>query len=69
VTPGAKGRPNYHIRLEVEMLTTLMIVLAALWLLGVTTSYTMGGLIHVLLVAAVVMLLLKMFRDRRPASG
>jgi multisubunit Na+/H+ antiporter MnhE subunit len=46
-----------------------MIVLAALWLLGVTTSYTMGGLIHVLLVAAVIMLLLKMFRDRRPASG
>jgi len=51
------------------MLTTLMIVLIVLWLLGVATSYTLGGFIHVLLVAAVTMMLLKMFRDRRPASG
>jgi uncharacterized membrane protein len=51
------------------MLTTLMIVLAALWLLGVATSHTMGGYIHILLVATVTLLLLKMFRDRRPASG
>jgi multisubunit Na+/H+ antiporter MnhE subunit len=51
------------------MLTTLTIVLAALWLLGVSTSYTLGGLVHVLLVAAVTLLLVKMFRDRRPATG
>jgi len=51
------------------MLTTLVIVFAALWLLGVATSYTLGGVIHVLLVAAVTILLLKMFRDRRPTSG
>lgn len=51
------------------MLTTLVIVFAALWLLGMATSYTLGGLIHVLLVAAVTIMLLKMFRDRRPASG
>jgi multisubunit Na+/H+ antiporter MnhE subunit len=51
------------------MLMTLVIVLAALWLLGVATSYTMGGLIHVLLVAAVTIMLLRMFRDRRPTSG
>jgi hypothetical protein len=51
------------------MLTTLMLVLAALWLLGVSTSNTLGGLIHMLLVAAVALLLLKVFRDRSPASG
>jgi hypothetical protein len=33
----------------------------------VATSYTMGGIIHVLLVAAVTLMLLRMFRDRRPA--
>jgi len=51
------------------MLTTLMIVLGALWLLGGVTSYTMGGLIHILLVATVTLFLLKMFRDRRPSAG
>ena len=51
------------------MLTTLVIVLAALWLLGVSTSYTLGGLVHVLLVAAVTLFLLKMFKDRRPAES
>ena len=51
------------------MLTKLTILCATLWLLGVATSYTMGGIIHVLLVATVTLLLLKMFRDRRPASG
>ena len=49
------------------MLTTLSILFAALWLLGVATSYTLGGLLHVLLVAAVTLLLLRMFRERRPA--
>ncbi len=51
------------------MLTMLMVIFAVLWLLGVAMSYTMGGLIHVLLVASVTLLLLKMFRDRRPAAG
>ena len=51
------------------MLTTLMVVLAALWLIGFATSYTMGGYIHILLVASVTLLLVKMFRDRRPATG
>jgi len=49
------------------MLTTLSILFAALWLLGVATSYTLGGIIHVLLVAAVTLLLLRLFRERRLA--
>ncbi len=49
------------------MLETLVVVFVILWLLGLVSSYTMGGLIHVLLVLAVVMLLLRLFRGRRLA--
>ena len=49
------------------MLETLIIVFVILWLLGLVSSYTMGGLIHVLLVLAVVMLLLRLIRGRRIA--
>ena len=49
------------------MLETLIVVLVVLWLLGLVTSYTMGGLIHVLLVLAVIVLLLRLFQGRRLA--
>jgi hypothetical protein len=47
------------------MLYTIAVVLVILWLLGLVTSVTMGGLIHVLLVIAVVMLLLQVIGGRR----
>jgi len=47
------------------MLETIIIILVVLWLLGLVTSYTMGGLIHVLLVIAVVVLLLRIIQGRR----
>jgi len=46
------------------MLQTLGVILVALWLLGMVTSYTMGGLIHVLLVIAIVMVLLRLIQGR-----
>jgi len=49
------------------MLETLIVVLVVLWLLGLLTSYTMGGLIHALLVLAIVMVLLRVIRGRRIA--
>jgi len=49
------------------MIETLIVVFVLLWLLGLVSSYTMGGFIHVLLVLAVVMLLLRFFRGRRYA--
>jgi len=49
------------------MLWTLVVVLLVLWALGLVTSYTMGGLIHVLLVVAVVMLLVNLISGRRRA--
>ena len=47
------------------MLYTIAAVLLVLWLLGLVASYTMGGLIHVLLVIAVVMVLVNLFRGKR----
>lgn len=47
------------------MLTTIAIILVVLWALGFVTSYTMGGLIHVLLVIAIVVLLLRVIQGRR----
>jgi hypothetical protein len=51
------------------MLSTLIIVLLVLWLLGVVTAYTMGGLIHILLVIAIVVVLLRVIQGRNPLRG
>lgn len=47
------------------MLSTIAVILIILWLLGFVTSYTMGGFIHILLVVAVVMILLRLIQGRR----
>jgi len=47
------------------MLETIAVVLVVLWLLGFVTSHTMGGLIHVLLVIAVVVILIRVIQGRR----
>ena len=47
------------------MLGTLVLILLVLWLLGMVTSYTMGGLLHVLLVIAIVVVLLRVIQGRR----
>jgi hypothetical protein len=46
------------------MLETIAIILVVLWLLGLVTSYTMGGFIHVLLVIAVVVILVRVIQGR-----
>jgi hypothetical protein len=45
---------------------TLVVILVVLWLLGMVTSYTMGGLIHILLVIAIVVILVRVIQGRRP---
>jgi hypothetical protein len=47
------------------MLYTIALILILLWLLGLVTSYTMGGFVHVLLVIAVVVVLLRLISGRR----
>jgi hypothetical protein len=48
-----------------HMLETLIVVLVILWLLGMVSSYTLGGFIHILLVVAIVVLLLRVIQGRR----
>ena len=50
---------------ENHMLYTIAVVLIVLWLLGLVTSYTMGGFVHVLLVIAVIMILVNIIQGRR----
>lgn len=47
------------------MLRTVLILLVVLWLVGVVTSYTMGGLVHILLVIALVILVFNLLQGRR----
>ena len=47
------------------MFGTIIVILVVLWLLGMVTSYTMGGLIHVLLVIAIIVVLLRVIQGRR----
>jgi hypothetical protein len=51
--------------LEDPMLWTIFLVLVVLWMLGVVSSYTLGGFIHVLLVLAIVALLVQLIQGRR----
>ena len=50
------------------MLWTIFAVLLVLWLLGLVTSYTLGGFIHILLVLAIVTVLIRVIQGRRIAS-
>jgi len=47
------------------MLWTICVVLIVLWLLGVVSSYTMGGLIHILLVIAIIVVLVRIIQGRK----
>ena len=47
------------------MLWTIAVIMLVLWLMGLITSYTMGGFIHILLVIAIVVVLLRVIRGRR----
>lgn len=65
--PGRRGisRP-YNRFAEVPMLWTIFIILLVLWLLGMLTGYAFGGLIHLLLVIAIVVVLIRVIQGRRP---
>lgn len=56
-----------HEGVQKHMLWTIFIILLVLWALGMVTAYTMGGLIHVLLAIAVVVLVIRLFQGRRIA--
>jgi hypothetical protein len=49
----------------VDLLWTIAVILAVLWLLGMVSSYTMGGFLHILLVLAIVVVLIRVIQGRR----
>jgi hypothetical protein len=61
----ATSRQDYAARKDLVMIETIAVVLILLWLLGMVSSYTMDGLIHVLLVIAVITILLRVIQGRR----
>ena len=69
VRGNASGRMHYHHSKgkDRNMLETIAIILLALWVLGMVSSYTIGGLIHILLVVAIVIFLVRVIQGRRPA--
>ncbi len=48
------------------MLMTVVVILIVLWVLGLVTAYTMGGLIHLLLVVAIIVVLVRVIQGRKP---
>ena len=48
------------------MLTTILVLLVVLWLLGMVSSYTLGGFIHLLLVIAIALVLIRIIQGRNP---
>jgi hypothetical protein len=51
---------------RMDLLITIGIILLVLWLLGLVTSYTLGGFIHILLVLAIIIVLIRVIQGRKP---
>jgi len=63
---GATGAPvSLKYAASIVMLETIAIILIVLWLLGLVSSYTMGGFIHILLVIAIVVVLVRLIGGRK----
>jgi hypothetical protein len=62
---NCRGEGSFARARRISMLYTIAIVLVVLWLLGLVTSYTMGGFLHILLVLAVIMILVQIIQGRR----
>ena len=62
---GAQATANYGCQPNKNMLYTIAVILLILWLLGLVSSYTIGGFIHVLLVIAIIVILLQVISGRK----
>jgi hypothetical protein len=49
-----------------DLLWTIAVILLILWVLGLVTSYTLGGFVHILLVLAIIVILIRVIQGRRP---
>ena len=50
------------------MLTTIAVILIVLWLLGVLTSFTLGGFIHILLIIAIIVIIIRLINGQKPVN-
>jgi hypothetical protein len=67
MSPGVRRNRKINRQSEgTSMLWTIFVILLILWLLGLVSSYTLGGFIHILLVIAVVVLIINLIQGRRP---
>jgi hypothetical protein len=71
IDPG--NEPTYRCKLktnyseeDMDLLWTIAIILVILWALGLVTSYTLGGFVHILLVLAIIVVLIRVIQGRRP---
>ncbi len=55
--------------MRIPMLLTIAVLLLILWALGLVTSYTLGGFIHLLLVIAIIMVLVRVIQGKNPIGG
>ena len=60
------GCCNAEMKGEANMLWTIFVILMILWLLGLVSGYTIGGFIHILLVIAIVVVLIRIIQGRKP---
>ncbi len=67
VRPCVRAGASAHLSGEnTPMIMTIAIILLVLWLLGMVSAYTMGGFIHILLVLAIIVVLVRVIQGRRP---
>jgi hypothetical protein len=66
VSCGRCSIPRAERERKDRMLWTIFVILLVLWLLGMVSSYTLGGYIHILLVIAIVVLLIRVIQGRNP---
>jgi hypothetical protein len=66
IRPNARQPAGATVEKDIVMLYTIVVVLLILWLLGLVSSYTLGGFIHVLLVLAIVVILLRIISGKKP---
>ena len=59
------SRLGFNAARRIQMLWTIFVILMVMWLLGVTTSYTLGGFIHILLLLAIASVLIRIIQGRR----
>jgi uncharacterized protein DUF5670 len=72
LTSAFSARPRWHqlchtsVAEAVPMLWTIFVLLLILWLLGMVSSYTLGGFIHILLILAIAVVLIRVIQGRNP---